>query len=281
MSDRTTIETRGHAQPGRNTPDAALAPHPVIIGAYGGPEGKRAFVDTIFDATAADYDRVERWLSFGTGRKYRAQALVRAGLRSGMRVVDVGVGTGLVASGITSIVGDANLVVGVDPSSEMRRYAHEALGISVCAGTAGGIPFEDASFDFLTMGYALRHITDLNAAFQEFYRVLRPSQSHHEGQLCIMELTRPRTLLGRLLLRGHLGLCLQAMRLCCRMGPRTPELWRYYWETIDQCISPRRIMESLSSAGFVNVKRHVVGGIFSEYTATRPDHDTSSVPSNT
>ncbi|HJN81119.1 MAG TPA: class I SAM-dependent methyltransferase [Phycisphaerales bacterium] len=246
-----------------------MAPHPVIANAYEGPENKRHFVDSIFNATAGDYDRVERFLSFGTGRKYRVRALARAGLKSGMRVIDVGVGTGLVASGAKSIVGDASLVIGVDPSSEMRRHAHAQLGIQVCSGTAESIPFEDASFDFLSMGYALRHITDLNAAFREFYRVLRPSENHRGGHLCILEMTRPRTRIGRFLLRSHFGLCLQAIRVSHSVEPRTPELWRYYWETIDACISPAQVMQALSIAGFVDVKRHIVGGIFSEYTARR------------
>jgi len=51
----------------------------------------------IFDRTAADYDRVERMMGLGSGSWYRRRALQGGGLRSGMRVLDIGAGTGLVA----------------------------------------------------------------------------------------------------------------------------------------------------------------------------------------
>jgi demethylmenaquinone methyltransferase/2-methoxy-6-polyprenyl-1,4-benzoquinol methylase len=247
--------------------DIELPPHPAIPGAYEGLKGKRQFVDTLFDATARDYDHVERWLSLGTGQRYRTRAMLRAGLRAGMRAIDVGIGTGLVATGVKSIVGPTGSVVGIDPSSEMRRHAHEQYGIEVTAGIAEAIPFDEKSFDFLSMGYALRHISDLNTASQEFYRVLQP----RGGRVCILELTRPRTRLSRAVLKTYLTYCVRTMHLFRRLGPRTSELWRYYWETIEACIPPEQVIGSLVDAGFVDVQRHVVGGIFSEYTATRKE----------
>ena len=50
----------------------------------------------------------------------------------------------------------------------------------------------------------------------------------------------------------------------------TAHLWRYYWDTIEACIPPERVLEALRAAGFTDVKRHVELGIFSEYTAVRP-----------
>jgi demethylmenaquinone methyltransferase/2-methoxy-6-polyprenyl-1,4-benzoquinol methylase len=269
----SSIKKNGHVQAVSARQDAVLPPHPAISNAYEGLGEKRQFVDTLFDATARDYDRVERWLSLGTGHRYRTQAMMRAGLRAGMRAIDVGIGTGLVATGVKSIVGPTGSVVGIDPSSEMRRHAHEHYGIEVIAGIAEAIPFDDESFDFLSMGYALRHISDLHLAFQEFYRVLQP----RSGRLCILELTRPRTRLGRAAIKTYLAGCVRTMRVFCRLGPRTLELWRYYWKTIEACIPPEQVMGSLIDAGFVDVQRHVVGGVFSEYTATRgeslPSHD--------
>jgi demethylmenaquinone methyltransferase/2-methoxy-6-polyprenyl-1,4-benzoquinol methylase len=51
---------------------------------------------------------------------------------------------------------------------------------------------------------------------------------------------------------------------------RTALLWEYYWETIERCIEPDAVLQAMESAGFVDVKRTVELGIFSEYTATRP-----------
>src|SRR4051812_11244286 len=74
-----------------------LAPHPTLPEYYESEATKRAFVRGIFDETAGDYDRVERVMALGTGPWYRRQALKRAGLVGGMKVLDVATGTGLVA----------------------------------------------------------------------------------------------------------------------------------------------------------------------------------------
>jgi demethylmenaquinone methyltransferase / 2-methoxy-6-polyprenyl-1,4-benzoquinol methylase len=164
----------------------AKAPHIPLTDYYRDEPSRAKFVREMFDSTAEDYDRMEHILGLGTGKWYRAQALERAGLKAGMRVVDVGVGTGLVACGAARIVGDPSLVTGVDPSPGMMANAKVPMGVALVQGSAESIGFENASFDFLSMGYALRHISDLSTAFQEFHRVLKPG-----GKLCLLEITCP------------------------------------------------------------------------------------------
>ena len=241
---------------------SVLPPHPVIQGAYATSDHKREFLRTIFDDTAADYDRIERWLSLGTGRRYRRQALIRAGLRPGMRVADIAVGTGLVAAEALDVIGSGGSLVGVDPSLEMMRRAKDRLGIQTVVGIAEALPIDTAGFDFVSMGYALRHVTDLNTVFSEFHRVLKPG-----GRACILEITRPRTAMGRAVLRGYLSTVCPIASKFTKLAPRTPELWKYYWETIDKCVPAERIMDAMRTAGFINVNRTVSCGLFSEYTA--------------
>src|SRR5450432_1922135 len=149
------------------------APHPPLNDYYGAESNRQAWVRGIFNRTASDYERVESAMAFGTGSRCRHRALIGSGLRRGMRVVDVGVGTGLVARAAASIVGDARLVTGVDPSPGMVANAKVPEGVSLLMGSAERIPLSDASADFLSMGYALRHIDDVTAAFNEFFRVLK------------------------------------------------------------------------------------------------------------
>lgn len=243
---------------------ATLAPHPPIAEFYATAGDKRAFLTAIFDETAADYDRIERWLSLGTGSWYRRQALLRAGLREGMDVMDVAAGTGLVAREALAVLGRGGRVVGVDPSAGMLRRAAEQLGIEPVIGTAEALPAADRSFDFLSMGYALRHVENVGAAFCEFRRVLRPG-----GRLCILEITRPASAWGRLLLRIYLGLVGGVLKRIAPMQRRTPDLWRYYWKTIDRCVPPDAVVRALREAGFCDVAR-VRMGVFSEFTACRP-----------
>ena len=95
-------------------PDPTVqAPHVPLMEYYADEQARKGFVREIFDSTAGDYDRMENILGLGTGMRYRGQAMERAGLKTGMRVVDVGVGTGLVAREAVRITGDARLVTGV------------------------------------------------------------------------------------------------------------------------------------------------------------------------
>ena len=146
---------------------AAIAPHAPIAGAYDRPEQKRPFVRRIFDEAAGDYDRVERMMALGSGPWYRNQALRRAGLGPGMRVLDVATGTGLVAREAAGIVGDPRLVLGVDPSAGMLAEAARLVpAIHLSGGTAEALPVADASVDFLCMGDALRHVSELGVTFR-------------------------------------------------------------------------------------------------------------------
>jgi demethylmenaquinone methyltransferase/2-methoxy-6-polyprenyl-1,4-benzoquinol methylase len=219
----------------------------------------------LFDRTAGDYDRVERLMALGTGSWYRRCALQRSGLRSGMTVLDVGVGTGLVAREAARIVGDPRQVLGVDPSAGMVENAKVPPGVRLANGSAESIPAPDASADFLSMGYALRHISDLSLAFREFHRVLKPG-----GRLCLLEITRPDSAFSRTLLKMYMrGMIPLAARLVARHRD-IPKLMRYYWDTIEACAPPPSIMAAITAAGFVEVHRHVELGIFSEYRASKP-----------
>ncbi|HZP76813.1 MAG TPA: class I SAM-dependent methyltransferase [Pseudolabrys sp.] len=219
----------------------------------------------MFDSTAPDYNLVEKILGFGTGPWYRRQALLRAGLKAGMRVVDVGVGTGLVATQAAAIVGSAGSVVGIDPSQGMLQNARVPTGVRLLEGRAEDIPLPDNSCDFLSMGYALRHVGDLSRAFAEFRRVLQPG-----GRLCILEITRPDSALQTALLKIYLRAVVPALARLIVRNRSTSLLWQYYWDSIEACAPPHEILRALQEAGFAGGDRVVSFGMFSEYRAEKP-----------
>ena len=242
------------------------APHPPLRSYYPTERDRSAWVRGIFDRTAADYDRLERIVAFGTGSWYRRYALRDAGLQAGMSVIDVGTGTGLLAAAAAHIVGDPARVTGVDPSHGMIEHARVPAGVRLLAGSAEKIPAPDCSADFLTVGYALRHISDLSAAFAEFHRVLRP-----EGRLCVLEITLPAGAVRRALLKAWLKDCVP--RIAVLIGRRhadAPLLMHYYWDTIAACAPPETILRAIAGAGFAEVGRRVDLGIFSAYCARKP-----------
>ena len=117
----------------------------------------------------------------------------------------------------------------------------------------------------LSMGYALRHVSDVDASFAEFHRVLKPG-----GRLLVLEITRPSSRLTLLMLKAYMRIVVPAIARVVTRRTNTSQLWRFYWDTIEACIAPAEVLAALQRAGFTQVKRHVELGIFSEYTAIKP-----------
>jgi demethylmenaquinone methyltransferase/2-methoxy-6-polyprenyl-1,4-benzoquinol methylase len=182
-----------------------------------------------------------------------------------MRLLDVATGTGLVAHGAGEILGDPRGVIGVDPSGGMLREARTALSGPLVRGRAEALPFRADSFDMLSMGFALRHVPDLEVAFAEYRRVLKAG-----GRLLLLEVSRPPSRISRWLIQTHFQHVLPLLTRISTGSEPAQLLMRYYWDTIDMCVPPETILDVLRRNGFVEVDRRVLFGCLSEYVATKP-----------
>jgi demethylmenaquinone methyltransferase/2-methoxy-6-polyprenyl-1,4-benzoquinol methylase len=238
---------------------SSRAPISVLKQYWSDEPGRRRYIDHLFDGTARDYDFVERLLGFGSGPWHRGQALLRAGLKPGMHVLDIATGTGLVARQALAIVGAEGRVVGLDPSAGMLAEAG-TLDIPLIRGLGERLPCRDASFDFVSMGFALRHVADLEALFAEMRRVLRPG-----GTACIMEITYPSKPIAAVPMRWFMtGVVPNVARLWGRHA-QARSLMKFYWDTIEVCVPPETVLAALRKAGLADVRRTVALGMFSDY----------------
>jgi demethylmenaquinone methyltransferase/2-methoxy-6-polyprenyl-1,4-benzoquinol methylase len=226
---------------------------------------KRAeFVQEIFDHTARHYDGLSAALSFGTDAAYRRFALRRAGLRPGMKLLDVATGTGLVAKAALQLGLRSEDIIGLDPSSGMLSQNQRRQPIRLVQAFGETLPFADESFDFITMGYALRHVEDLVALFSEFRRVLRTG-----GKVLVLEITRPRSRAANTLAKFYMCRVLPPLARMWTRNPNTAKLLRFYWTTIEECVPPRVILDALCAAGLKETTRHTTGSLLSDYMACR------------
>lgn len=245
---------------------SGVAPHPPLAKYYPGESQRRGFITGLFDRTAPHYDWINRVMSLGSGVRYRRDALRRAGLAPGHRLLDVAIGTGLVARAAGDILGDKARITGVDLSMGMLAEARRTLPITLVQGVAERLPLADACADFVTMGYALRHVTDLESTFREYLRVLRPG-----GSLLILELTRPAP--GSATYRFTRFYLHTVVPWLARLGPggcESQTLMEYFWDTVDNCVPPATILEALAGSGFTSPRQGVVHRVFSEYVASKP-----------
>lgn len=244
--------------------EAGSRPHRPLTEFYESPEQRPEYVANLFNRSAEHYDWISSVLSFGTDRHYRRTTLRRSGLREGMRVLDVATGTGLVARAALQNGVRPEDIVGLDPSVGMLSENCRTTGIRLVRGIGEALPFRSESFDFISMGYALRHVESLEALFREFKRVLRPG-----GVVALLEISRPASGMANAALRAYMNSVLPLVARLRTRQPELPELMRYYWATIEECVPPEEIVSALAASGFSEVERRRFGPILNDYIARR------------
>ena len=128
----------------------------------------------------------------------------------------------------------------------MLAESRKTLACEHIQATAEAMPLANDSYDFLTMGFALRHVDDLEGAFMEYRRVLKPG-----GKVLILELTLPESRLARFFLKLYFKHILPAVvRLFTRSKEAAHMMW-YYWDTMEMVVSPETVVQALRRAGLL------------------------------
>jgi len=154
---------------------------------------KAKHVRAVFDSVADKYDLMNDLMSAGVHRLWKRYALSQTGLRPGQSALDVAGGTGDLAAGMARQVGERGLVVLSDINAAMLEVGRNRLldrglmrNVRFSLANAECLPFDDASFDCVTIGFGLRNVTDKPAALASMRRVLRPG-----GRLLVLEFSKP------------------------------------------------------------------------------------------
>ncbi len=219
----------------------------------------------MFDRIARRYDLVNTVLSGGTDTGWRRRAARETGLKSGGAALDVACGSGKLTAELARIAGGGGRVVGLDFSPEMLDIARRNHpGIEFLEGDALKLPFEDGSFDAVTIAFGLRNLADPVLGLREMVRVLKPA-----GRAVVLEFVRPP--------KGPVG---GAYRLYLRtLLPAVggalsgaPSAYRYLSDTVDSYRTPGQLGDMAMAAGWLDVKyRALAMGTVGLLSGTRPD----------
>jgi demethylmenaquinone methyltransferase/2-methoxy-6-polyprenyl-1,4-benzoquinol methylase len=222
---------------------------------------KAARVRAVFSSVAGKYDVMNVLMSFGVHRLWKRFALSLTGLKAGQSALDVAGGTGDLTRGLARQVGKTGRVVLSDINRGMLEAGRDRLLDSGYAGNvqclvadAERLPFADACFDCVTIGFGLRNVTDKAAALASMHRVLKPG-----GQLLVLEFSKP---VAPGLKPVYDAYSFNLLPLMGRLVAKDEASYRYLAESIRMHPDQDTLLDMLKAAGFAEARYHnLTGGI--------------------
>ncbi|HZG73906.1 MAG TPA: demethylmenaquinone methyltransferase [Chondromyces sp.] len=155
-------------------------------------QSKEEKVHHVFEKIYSNYDKMNSVISFQQHIRWRKDTMKRMNVNKGASALDVCCGTGDWTMALAQAVGNDGKVVGLDFSQNMLKIAKEKLNptdfpqVKLIHGNAMELPFEDGTFDYVTIGFGLRNVPDYLQVLREMNRVLKPG-----GMAVCLETSQP------------------------------------------------------------------------------------------
>lgn len=222
---------------------------------------KAARVGAVFDSVADRYDLMNDLMSFGIHRLWKHFTIELAAVRPGERVLDLAGGTGDLAAGFARRVGQRGRVLVSDINAAMLARGRNRLADRGMVGNldfvladAEALPFADASFDCVTIGFGLRNVTDKETALAQMRRVLAPG-----GRALVLEFSKPQ-IPG--LARLYDAYSFSVLPRLGKAVAEDADSYRYLAESIRMHPDQETLRGMMAEAGFVRCAYYnLTGGI--------------------
>ena len=141
-------------------------------------QSKEERVHKVFEKIYHNYDKMNSVISFQQHKNWRKDTMRRMDVQKGKSALDVCCGTADWTIALANAVGQNGKVVGLDFSKNMLKIGQEKVkdfkNITLIHGNAMELPFEENSFDYVTIGFGLRNVPDYLQVLKEMKRVLKP-----------------------------------------------------------------------------------------------------------
>ena len=223
---------------------------------------KPAHVREMFGSIATRYDLANHVLSCGLDFYWRARAAEIVDGWHPHTITDLATGTGDLALALQKKLPYAELT-GVDFLPEMLELARRKGVRRVVLADAMKLPFDDASFDCVTIAFGLRNLENCSVALTEMWRVLSA-----RGHLLVLEFSLPTTPILRAVYRFYLHRCLP---LLGSFLTQKKSAYDYLGDSIEEFPSGNAMCELMRGTGYISPSfERLTGGIVTIYTAAKP-----------
>jgi demethylmenaquinone methyltransferase / 2-methoxy-6-polyprenyl-1,4-benzoquinol methylase len=218
-------------------------------------------VRAMFDRIAGPYDLMNSVMTAGLHHRWRSRAADLARVGPGSRALDVATGTGDLAIELARRGAE---VVGSDFSDGMlevaRKKSPPTPELRWEQGNALALPYEDASFDAVTVGFGARNFSDLGRGLGEMARVVRPG-----GRVVVLEITTPQ----RPPLSTFFALWFDRVVPLLGKLAAEPEAYTYLPSSVKRFPAPRELGAAMAATGLVDVRWILTaGGIIALHSGT-------------
>jgi len=229
---------------------------------------KADHVKDVFDSVATRYDIMNDLMSAGLHRLWKRFTVDQAGVRPGHRVLDLAGGTGDLALKFARRVGVEGHVVLADVNAAMLNEGRKRLvdggaggNTSIVQVDAESLPFEDGSFDRITIAFGLRNVTDKEAALRSMLRVLKPA-----GKLLILEFSQPADMLKP----AYDFYSFNVLPLIGKLVAKDEDSYQYLAESIRMHPDQETLLDMMQTAGFERCRyENLAGGIVALHSGYR------------
>jgi demethylmenaquinone methyltransferase / 2-methoxy-6-polyprenyl-1,4-benzoquinol methylase len=220
----------------------------------------------MFDRIAGVYDTMNSAMTAGLHHQWRDRAVDMARVGPGSNALDICCGTGDLTLALRERIGPDGRVVGSDfsePMLELARRKSGERGVAVEFGWADALdlPYGEAGFDAVTIGFGARNLADLDKGLGEMARVLKPG-----GRLVILEITRPH----REPLASFYSVWFDHLIPWFGTFAGDSEAYTYLPESVRTFPEPEPLAARIDAAGFEEIRWLLLaGGIIAVHSATR------------
>lgn len=205
-------------------------------------------IQTIFNSISDDYDHMNDIISFNQHTIWRNRTNKEIFVKPHQQVLDLCCGTGDWTIQLAEHK-EAN-IIGLDFSENMLKVAREKTdhlnNVELIQGDAANLPYEDNSFDIVTIGFGLRNLPDYLAGVKEFYRVLKPG-----GQLVILETSNPENPVINYGFNIYFG---KIMPFLGEKIAKSGQEYTWLYESTSNFMTKKELKTMMHQNGYINIK---------------------------